>query len=61
MRRSGESEGVAFFFRDADNIDLAPVVVLIGTCKEAVQIPACGFVDCDAMVNAGWYLLIQCR
>jgi len=56
MRRIGERDGVAFFLRDADNIDHAPVVVLIGTRKEPLQIPACGFcgfVDCDAMVNAG--------
>ena len=56
MRRIGERDGVAFFLRDADNIDHAPVVVLIGTRKEPLQIPACGFcgfVDCNSMTAAG--------
>ena len=45
-----------FLSRDEDNIDHAPVVVLIGTRKEPLQIAACGFcgfVDCDAMLCAG--------
>ena len=56
MRRIGERDGVAFFLRDADNIDHAPVVVLIGTRKGPLQIPACcfcGFVDCNSMTAAG--------
>jgi len=47
---------VAFFCRDADNLDHAPLVVLIGTRKEPLGLPCCGFcgfVDCDAMQAAG--------
>lgn len=56
MREISERDGVAFFSRDAGNLDHAPVVVLIGTLKEPLKIPACGFcgfVDCDAMLTAG--------
>lgn len=56
MSRIGERDGVAFFLRDAANIDHAPVMVLIGTRKEPLQIPACGFcgfVDCNSMMAAG--------
>lgn len=56
MRLIGERDGVAFFLRDADNLVHAPVVVLIGTRKDPLKLPACGycgFVDCDAMVDAG--------
>jgi len=56
MRQIGERDGVIYFLRDADNIDHAPAVVLIGTRKEPLQIPACGFcgfVDCDTMTSAG--------
>lgn len=56
MRLIGERDGVAFFERDAGNLDHAPVVVLVGTRKEALNIPACGycgFADCDAMTRAG--------
>ncbi len=56
MRAIGERDGVIFFLRDADNIDHAPVVVLVGTRKKPLQIPACGFcgfVDCDTMTSAG--------
>jgi len=56
MRKIGERDSITFFLRDADNIAHAPAVVLIGTRKEPLQIPACGFcgfVDCDTMLNAG--------
>jgi uncharacterized ferredoxin-like protein len=56
MRLIGERDGVAFFLRDADNLESAPVVVLIGTRKEPLQIPVCGycgFNDCEAMSLAG--------
>ena len=56
MRVIGERDGVAFFLRDAANLDHAPVVVLIGTKKEPLNIPACGycgFEDCKAMMTAG--------
>ena len=56
MRRIGERDGVPFFLRDAANLDHAPVVVLLGTRKEPLNIPACGFcgfADCDTMTAAG--------
>jgi uncharacterized ferredoxin-like protein len=56
MRRIGERDKVPFFLRDAENLDHAPVVVLIGTRKEPLQLPACGycgFEDCNAMLDAG--------
>ena len=56
MRLIGEQDAVAFFLRDADNLEHAPVVILLGTRKEPLQLPACGycgFPDCNAMVNAG--------
>jgi uncharacterized ferredoxin-like protein len=37
-------------------LDHAPIVVLIGTRKEPLQLPACGycgFDGCNAMLNAG--------
>jgi uncharacterized ferredoxin-like protein len=56
MRLIGERDNVPFFLRDAGNLDHAPVVVLIGTRKEPLQLPACGycgFADCEDMLNAG--------
>lgn len=56
MRLIGERDDVPFFLRDADNLDHAPVVILIGTRKEPLQIPLCGycgFPDCTDMINAG--------
>lgn len=56
MRQICDRDGVAFFRRDADNLDHAPLVVLIGTRKEPLGLPCCGycgFVDCDAMQAAG--------
>ena len=56
MRRIGERDGIPFFLRDADNLDHAPVVVLLGSRKEPLNIPACGFcgfVDCKSMAAAG--------
>jgi uncharacterized ferredoxin-like protein len=56
MRVIGERDGVAFFLRDAANLDHAPVLVLIGTKKEPLNIPACGycgFDDCKKMLAAG--------
>lgn len=50
MRDIAERDGVAFFERDAQNIDDAPVVVLIGTRKEVLGLPhcgLCGFKDCQ--------------
>ena len=56
MRRIGERDEIPFFLRDAANLDHAPVVVLLGTRKEPLNIPACGFcgfVDCNSMTAAG--------
>lgn len=56
MRLIAERDSVAFFERDAGNLDRAPVVVLLGTRREALNIPACGycgFKDCAAMESAG--------
>ena len=49
-------DAVPFFLGDADNLEHAPVVILLGTRKEPLQLPACGycgFPDCNVMVNAG--------
>ena len=56
MRVIGERDNVPFFLRDADNLDHAPVVILLGTRKEPLQIPSCGycgFSDCSMMLDAG--------
>jgi uncharacterized ferredoxin-like protein len=56
MKEIGERDGVAFFVRDAGNLEHAPIIVLLGTRKEPLQIPACGFcgfADCDVMQEAG--------
>ena len=56
MRLIGERDAIPFFLRDADNLEHAPVVILLGTRKEPLQLPPCsycGFPDCNAMVNAG--------
>ena len=55
MRLIGERDNMPSFLRDAGNLDHAPVVVLIGTRKEPLQLPACGycgFDDCNAMLKA---------
>jgi uncharacterized ferredoxin-like protein len=33
-------------WRDVDNLEHAPVVVLIGTRKAPLQLPACGHLTC---------------
>lgn len=56
MRLICDRDGVAFFKRDAENLEYAPVVVLIGTRKLPLGIPACGFCgfpNCAAMQKAG--------
>ncbi len=56
MRLIGERDNIEIFLRDAENLEHAPVVVLVGTRKEPLQLPACGycgFVDCEAMLDAG--------
>ena len=56
MRMIAERDQVAFFGRDAGNLSLASAVVLIGTRKEPLGLPHCGycgFADCAAMQAAG--------
>jgi uncharacterized ferredoxin-like protein len=56
MRQICDRDGVGFFRRDADNLDHAPFVVLIGTRKQPLGLPFCGFcgfADCNAMLAAG--------
>ena len=56
MLEIGQRDEVAFFLRDAGNLEHAPVVVLIGTRKVPLRLPACGycgFIDCDTMLDAG--------
>jgi uncharacterized ferredoxin-like protein len=56
MKLIGERDQIVFFLRDAENLDHAPVIVLIGTRKEPLSLPACGycgFDDCAAMLTAG--------
>lgn len=56
MRDLGRRWELPFFLRDADNLDSTEVLVLIGTRKEPLGIPHCGFcgfVDCAAMLSAG--------
>lgn len=56
MREIGKRCEIPFFGRDADNIDHVELLVLIGTRKEPLGLPHCGFCgfcDCQAMLNAG--------
>ena len=56
MRRLAETEGAAFFARDAANVDASEAVVLIGTARGARGVPLCGFCgwgDCAGMAKAG--------
>jgi uncharacterized ferredoxin-like protein len=56
MRDIAQRDGVAFFERDAQNIDDSPVVVLIGTRKEVLGLPHCGFCgfdDCQDLTASG--------
>lgn len=56
MRDIACRDGVEFFERDAQNIDDSPVVVLIGTRKEVMGLPHCGycgFQDCQELIDSG--------
>lgn len=56
MREIANRDDIAIFARDADNLDHAPLVVLLGTRKEPLNIPSCGycgFADCQVMRSAG--------
>lgn len=56
MREIAGRDAVAFFERDAGNIEMVHAVVLVGTRKEPLGLPRCGycgFADCGALVAAG--------
>lgn len=56
MRQIGDEGDIPFFLRDADNVAAVPLLVLIGTRKEPLRIPACGFCgfkDCEELLRAG--------
>lgn len=56
MRRIGEERNIPFFVRDAINIDAVELLVLLGTRKEPLGVPNCGFcgyADCAQMLEAG--------
>lgn len=53
MRAIGEAEDLAFFVRDAENCDGAPLVVVVGTKLGPVGVPHCGYCGCkDCEENA---------
>ncbi|MEZ4483940.1 MAG: DUF2148 domain-containing protein [Syntrophotaleaceae bacterium] len=56
MREIAIRDNVAFFERDAQNIDDSPVVVLVGSKKSPAGLPHCGFCgfkDCQELEGAG--------
>jgi len=56
MREIAVRDGVGFFARDAENLDISPLVILIASRKEPLGLPHCGycgFIDCEAMEAAG--------
>ncbi len=56
MREISRRDNVAFFERDGGNIDQVEVLVLLGSRKEPLGLPHCGycgFADCAAMLAAG--------
>ncbi|RME38123.1 MAG: ferredoxin [Deltaproteobacteria bacterium] len=56
MNLISQRDGLAFFARDAGNLEKSPVVVLFGSRKDPLRLPHCGycgFPDCDAMLEAG--------
>ena len=56
MREIAERDQLAFFSRDAGNVEGVEVVVLFGSRREPLGLPACGycgFANCAAMAKAG--------
>ncbi len=56
MREIARRDGVAFFERDAGNVDVSPVVVLLGSRREPIGLPHCGFCgfsDCRELTRSG--------
>jgi uncharacterized ferredoxin-like protein len=58
MREIGKRHELPFFSRDADNVDAVELLVLVGTRKEPLGLPACGFcgfADCQSMLATGGF------
>ncbi len=56
MREIAIRNEVVFFERDAGNVEVSPVLVLLGSRKEPLGLPHCGycgFEDCQKMLEAG--------
>lgn len=56
MRRIAQESGAQFFERDADCLDRAPVLVLLGQAVKPVGVKPCGYcgyTDCAACVKEG--------
>jgi len=56
MKKIGQEKEIPFFLRDAANVDAVELMILLGTRKESLEIPNCGFCgfdDCAAMFQAG--------
>jgi uncharacterized ferredoxin-like protein len=56
MRKFAQRDDVAFFARDADNVLQAEMVVLLGSRKQPIGLPNCGFCGfsgCEALQAAG--------
>ncbi len=47
MNRIGEKEDIDFFQRDAQNLNSAPVILLLGTECSPLEVPHCGFCGLD--------------
>ncbi len=43
MKEIGTEKNISFFIRDAESIKKAPIVVLLGTKLESLNVPNCGF------------------
>ncbi|NLC71739.1 MAG: ferredoxin [Desulfuromonadaceae bacterium] len=56
MREIALRDGIKFFARDADNVDQAIVLILIGTREKPLGLPNCGFcgfANCEVLQAAG--------
>ncbi|PKM41668.1 MAG: ferredoxin [Firmicutes bacterium HGW-Firmicutes-8] len=56
MRTWAEKTGAGFCARDAGNLDLVKVAVILGTTVQPLGLPGCGycgFGDCEGMQKAG--------
>ena len=56
MKKIGSENDIPFFLRDAGNVESVELMVMIGSRKEPLGIPHCGFCgfsDCSIMLSAG--------